>query len=260
MRNVSASLYETTPRAIVAIGNDYPSKLEFPEHEHHRAQLMYANTGAVTVNTRRGSWVVPPERAVWIPPRTQHSVRMSGAVQMRSLYITPKAALDGRLPESCCVIEVSSLLRSLLEVAIDLPLHYPAQGREARVMGLVLDEIRIMAVQPLNAPLPTHPELAATCTTLLRDPGKMTSIDDLAAELAMSRSTFTRRFRAETGTSFGKWLQHARFLHALRQIADGVPITQVALDAGYASPSAFSAAFRRVLGHPPSRYFRLGEP
>lgn len=61
-------------------------------------------------------------------------------------------------------------------------------------------------------------------------------------------------FREQTGMSFGVWRQQACLLAALTRLGRGEPVTQVALDLGYASPSAFTAAFRRVLGAPPSRY------
>ncbi|MBX3657497.1 MAG: helix-turn-helix transcriptional regulator [Ramlibacter sp.] len=255
MRNASASSLESTPRPVVAIGNEYGPDVVFAVHSHRRAQLMYASSGVITVNTASGSWVVPPERAVWVPPDTEHSVHMSGKVRMRSLYITAQAASAKGLPQACCVVEASPLLQALLEVAIDLPLHYAPLGRASRVMQLLLDEVNVMEVQPLNAPMPKDPELARICLALLQAPGPDASIDRLAAQLAMSRSSFTRHFRSETGMSFGRWLQQARFLHALRQIASGSQVTQAALDAGYSSASAFTAAFRQVLGHAPSRYF-----
>ena len=74
--------------------------------------------------------------------------------------------------------------------------------------------------------------------------------------LKMSRATFMRLFRRETKMSFGKWRQQARMLNALLLLAEGRSILDVALECGYESPSAFSAAFRRSLGQPPKSYFR----
>jgi AraC-like DNA-binding protein len=55
--------------------------------------------------------------------------------------------------------------------------------------------------------------------------------------------------------SFGGWKRQARLLFALKRLAHGDPVTAVALDAGYSSPSAFTYMFRRVLGSSPSVYF-----
>lgn len=255
MRNVSIDAIEDSRSPVIAIGNVYADRLETPEHAHTRAQLLYPARGVVTVNTRQGAWVVPPERAVWIPANTRHAARMSGQVSMCSVYIRPRTAATAGLPPTCCVVEVSPLLRALLETSIDLPLEYRRGSRENRIMDLILDEVRAMRVLPLNAPIPRCRVLAKVCTALLDEPESDASIDALAAKLAMSRSSFTRHFRTETGMSFGRWMQQARFLYALRRIGAGEPITRVALDCGYASPSAFTAAFRKVLGTSPSQYF-----
>ena len=255
MENVFVDSIDDDKRPVIATGNEYEARLEIPEHSHWREQLLYPSRGVVTVNTRHGSWVVPPERGIWIPANVVHSARMSGQVSMRSVYVHPRSARAARLPKSCCVVEVSPLLRALLEAAVDLPLGYKENGRESRIMALILDEIRATPVLPLSAPLPSNPALASLCRELLGKPETGVSIDQLAQGLGMSRSTFTRRFREETGLSFVKWRQQARFLEALRRIAAGDAITQVALDTGYASPSAFTSAFRQVLGRPPSRYF-----
>jgi AraC-like DNA-binding protein len=79
-------------------------------------------------------------------------------------------------------------------------------------------------------------------------------LDTAAAEAGMSRRTFTRLFRAQSGVSFGEWRQQVCLLAAIERLSMGQPVTHVALDLGYASPSAFAAAFRRVLGETPSQY------
>ncbi len=60
--------------------------------------------------------------------------------------------------------------------------------------------------------------------------------------------------------SFRAWRQQARFLQALVGLAEGRPVTTLALDLGYDSPSAFIAAFKRAFGVTPARYFRDGDP
>ena len=82
------------------------------------------------------------------------------------------------------------------------------------------------------------------------------TIDDWCLRLNMSRRSFTRAFRAETGLSFAQWRQRACLFAALPRLGDGEPVTSVALDLGYDSVAAFTTMFRRLLGEPPSRYFR----
>lgn len=257
MRNARADAFENTPRDVIATGNEYPSHYVLPAHSHRRGQLLYASTGVLTTITSEGSWVVPPRRALWIPPGVSHEVHMGGPVATRSVYVTPEAALGASLPERCQVIAVSPLLHELLMEAVDLPAEYDLDGRDGRVMALLLDEIRRMPVLPLSTPLPHEKRLAALCRELLDHPSQETKIDDMARRAGMSRRHFTRTFREETGMSFTAWRQQACLLAALTRLGNGEAITQVAMDLGYGNPSAFTAAFRRVLGVAPSRYLGM---
>lgn len=254
MRNARADAFENTPRDVIATGNDYPPHYVLPAHSHRRGQLLYASTGVLTTITSEGSWVVPPRRALWIPAGIAHEVHMGGPVATRSAYVTPEAALAAGLPTHCQVIAVSPLLHELLQEAVDLPAEYDLDGRDGRVMALLLEEIRRMPTLPLSAPLPREKRLANLCRELLDQPSQEVKIDDMARRAGMSRRHFTRTFRDETGMSFTAWRQQACLLAALTRLGNGEPITQVAVDLGYGSPSAFTAAFRRVLGAAPSRY------
>ncbi|NDW00208.1 helix-turn-helix transcriptional regulator [Salipiger sp. PrR002] len=255
MRQTAVESVTVGGAAVIATANEYPAHLEFPEHRHARAQLLYASRGVVTVNTPAGSWVMPPQRAVWLPPDTPHSARTNGRVSMRSIYIAPELAATLDHPGTCCVVEVSELLRALLRASADMPLTYPEHSRYGRIAQLMLDELNFNQITPLNAPLPQHPKLRAICADIMRRPGQRVSIDDVADRMGVSRSSLTRLFRTETGLSFGIWLQQARMLEALRNIADGQPLAHVALDCGFANQSAFTTCFRKILGMPPSQYF-----
>ena len=67
--------------------------------------------------------------------------------------------------------------------------------------------------------------------------------------------TLTRLFQRETGMSFVRWRQQLHIGLALQRLASGTSVTNVALDLGYESTSAFIAMFRRMLGTTPARYF-----
>jgi AraC-like DNA-binding protein len=252
MRNARVIHYEDTPRDVVITGNDYLPHQLLPRHAHKRGQLLYAVAGVVTVTTDEGSWVIPPRRALWIPAGIAHEVRMSGTVSTRSAYVRDEAA--GSLPRCCRVIGVSLLLHALLQEAVDLPAEYGLDGRDGRVMALLLDEIASMPALPLNTPLPRDPRLARLCRALLSAPAMDIDIDAMALKAGMSRRSFTRVFRQQTGMSFTAWRQQACLLTALVRLGNGDRITGVAMDLGYGSASAFSAAFRKVLGAAPSRY------
>jgi AraC-like DNA-binding protein len=90
---------------------------------------------------------------------------------------------------------------------------------------------------------------------LLADPSDPRGLEQFAAMAGASARTLARLFRRETGMSFGAWRQQARLIEALARLGAGEPVTNVALELGYESPSAFTAMFRRSLGVTPSRYF-----
>nr|WP_260400661.1 AraC family transcriptional regulator [Paraburkholderia bannensis] len=182
-------------------------------------------------------------------------MQMRGPVTMLNTYIRPQTARRMGLPEHCEVLGVSPLLRQLLEQAADLPARYRTEGREGHLMGLLLHEIAEMPALPLNAPLPGEPRLARTCGEFLKAPSLEIGIDDMAANAGMSRRTFTRQFRLQTGISYLEWRQQACLLAAVVRLGRGEPVTRVAMELGYSSPSAFSTAFEAVLGEAPSRYF-----
>ncbi|MBJ8552504.1 AraC family transcriptional regulator [Acinetobacter bereziniae] len=256
MRNIRVSDVEDTARIVMATGNDYPDGTILPCHSHKRGQCLYAITGVLTVNTDIGSWVVPPRRALWIPNGIQHEVHMRGITKTRSAYIVPEVAKKAGLLEYCAVINVSPLLHELLSAAIDIPVEYELDGRDDYLMQLMIKEIAIMPELPLNAPLPQEARLSALCLEILKAPSLDKDLDQIAKQVGMSRRHFTRIFRLQTGMSFSHWRQQACLLNALMRMELGQPITHVAMELGYSSSSAFTAAFKRSLGLAPSFYLQ----
>lgn len=158
------------------------------------------------------------------------------------------------MPSHCCVYGVSPLLRHLMDDAVDLPAMYDVDGRDGKLMALLIAEIAAMPRLSLHAPLPRDARLVEVCRAIFIAPSIATDLDDVAVAAGMSRRTFTRRFREETGVSFAEWRQQVCLLAAIARLSEGQSVTRVALDLGYGSPSAFTSAFRRVLGDVPSRY------
>ncbi len=244
---------EDLPRPIVTLANDYAHGHVIARHRHRRAQLVYASAGVLTVATAAGAWVVPPQRAVWVPALTEHRVRAQGRVSMRSLYIEPDAAPG--LPAECCVVTVPPLLRELILAAMEFPRLYALDGPEARVMAVILDQIRAARIAPLHLPMPADARLRSVTEALVAAPGDDRTLAAWAAHAGASGRTLARLFLRETGMTFRQWRRQARLLAALTRLATGEPVTTVALDLGYDSPSAFIAMFRKALGETPGRYF-----
>src|SRR5262252_7706618 len=92
-------------RPLEGLAAEYAPGAEIPLHQHPFAQLLFASSGVMTVTTEHGTWVVPPERAVWVPAREDHTIRMTGRVSMRTIYLAD--ALGSLAGGACCVVQVS---------------------------------------------------------------------------------------------------------------------------------------------------------
>jgi AraC-like DNA-binding protein len=127
-------------------------------------------------------------------------------------------------------------------------------------MRLLAAEIGRLAPCALDLPLPESPALTQLCERILADLSRRRPCCSDASDMGTSSRTLYRRFLRETGISFARWKQQARLLESIRRLAEGVPVTTVAVDLGYESPSAFSTMFRRSLGIPPRAFVRTAPP
>jgi AraC-like DNA-binding protein/mannose-6-phosphate isomerase-like protein (cupin superfamily) len=243
------------PRAIVAFARNRPGGLKVPPHTHPRAQLLYSARGTVTMFAEEGSWVAPPERAIWVPAGVRHSTRHSAGTELRSVFVRMDAVPG--LPTHCAVVQVSPLLRELLLAVMDLPTLYDEDGADGRLVRVLLDRIATLPDEPLHLPIPASRNLRAIAAELAERPG--VPLAKAAREAAMSPRSFARHFQAETGLSFGAWQRQARLLRALELLGAGLGVGDVAFTLGYESTSAFIAMFRRAFSTTPTRYFEASK-
>lgn len=246
---------ETEPltATVRAYARTYPKGFDVPLHRHAWGQLIYARAGVMTVTVaspaQPGSWVVPPQRALWVPAETDHRIRCGTTLAMRTLYVAPSIRA---LPHACCAVNVAPLLRALILASVEAP----GPARRRRLMtALILDEIRAATVAPLHLPEPADARLLRITDALKDRPGDARTLEAWAREAGASTRTLSRLFVAQTGMTFRQWQRQARLLAALVRLAEGAPVTSVAFELGYDSPSAFISAFRQALGKTPRRYF-----
>jgi AraC-like DNA-binding protein len=254
-REIHIDSVDDIPRPIIAISHDYPDGHLVKPHHHRRGQLISGASGVIVLSTTEGTWVMPPHRGMWIPPMTQHHVQMVGATSVQSLYIEP-GAIAG-LPGHCQVVEISPFTRGLITEALSLPLEYELEGREGALMQLIQYEMQRLPALSLSLRYPANGPLSALCRRFVQEPSIHATIDLWADALSMSRRSFTRLFRRETGMSFVAWRQQACLLCAMPRLAAGEAVTTIAIDLGYENPAAFTLMFRRAFGSPPLAYLGL---
>jgi transcriptional regulator GlxA family with amidase domain len=126
---------------------------------------------------------------------------------------------------------------------------------DAAVATLIVDEFRQSGAPPFELPQPTSPAMARAADLIAAGAAEALSTPALAGAVGVGVRTLERRFLAETGMSPGRWRRQSLLLGALEHLAGGAPTKKVAAAAGYATPSAFIAAFRALFGTTPARYF-----
>lgn len=215
-------------------------------------QLIYATRGVMTVYTDDGAWVVPPHRGVWIPAGFRYRVEMSGEVALRMLYVRAGRRRASRL---CSVVNVTPLLRELIVRTNLIGALDSGIPEQSRLIGVILDELKVLTSVPLQLPLPQDARAAKFAALAAAESGDKLPIAKVLRHVGVSRRTLERIFMAETSMSLGQWLRRQKLLHALRLLAAGEGVNTIALELGYNSASAFIAMFRRELGQTPTRYF-----
>jgi AraC-like DNA-binding protein len=246
--------YQLIERPVGGMARDLPDRFFIDYHEHRRGQLIYASAGSILVTADGGSWVVPPQRAVWVPPLVRHCMQAIGRIEMRTLYFDPQRA--PLAATACCVVSISPLLRELIACVVQMSVDYDEHGRDGLVVELLFQEIKPLQIEPLHLPMPSDPRIARICRWIIANPAEETSVASWSKIVGASERTIIRLFPDETGMTFTRWRQQARLLAAVEMLANGRPVTGIAAELGYDSPSAFSAMFRKALGSSPTEYFR----
>ncbi|HJV82179.1 helix-turn-helix transcriptional regulator [Noviherbaspirillum sp.] len=240
----------TPKRPVRLVARDLDASELLAAHSHAWGQVTYALDGVVRVTVGNSTWIVPPMRAIWIPPRSLHEVATLEKAKLRALYVHADASpFKG---EECEVLEVSSLLRELILAFAQV---HAGEEREALLSSLILDELARSRTQPIRVALPDDKRLKALCELLIADPASPHTLDELAAQVGASGRTLARLFERELGMSFSQWRQQVRLAHAAPLIARGLPLSHVAAELGYASQSAFSAMFKKTFGQSPTTFF-----
>ena len=101
------------------------------------------------------------------------------------------------------------------------------------------------------------PQMSEAIHSMHDDPAHPWTLRELADRVGMSRSGFALKFKETVGSSPIDYLTRWRMLLAGDRLTNsGDPISAIALSLGYESESAFSTAFKRVMGCTPRQYGR----
>lgn len=228
-------------------------------HAHEKHQILYALSGTLHLEVASGAWLLPPRRAAFLAAGTRHLVWAERPVELRTVYLAPHmlACLDW----DCRVFSVSPLAREMLLYAMRWPHESHPDDPLARPFFLALAalaaEWAVQDAYPFHLPAARSDELRRATEHALARLGDPLAIEDLARAAGVSTRTLARRFADEMQTSFRGWLHTARMLRAMDLLAaPEARVTEVALEVGFESLSAFSSSFSAFVGENPRDYRR----
>ncbi|WP_338763549.1 helix-turn-helix transcriptional regulator [Nocardia vulneris] len=238
------------PTAMVFGVGLLPAGFWFATHEHPQHQIAWAARGVIAVEVGDARWVLPPTRALWIPGGVRHRTGTADGAEMRGIYLEP-----GRCPVTFTTPTMLRVNRLLHELFDHLAAPGTAAAQRERAEAVVFDLLSPVDVVPITLQPPSDPRAKQVADALTRDPADDRTLAAFAAAVATSPRTLARLFVAETGITFGHWRTQVRLAASLPLLAAGLPIARIAGRVGYATPSAYVAAFRRAVGVSPGRYF-----
>lgn len=240
------------PRRIVAYAPNIKRGGGLPPHSHRRAQVLAVTSGSIAVTADGSTFVAPPERAIWVPADTVHETRHLASTRLHTFYVAPEAASD--LPARTTVVQVSPLMRELMNKIIQRPRLYDEAGADGRLISVLLDQLAASPALPLHLSMPKSQALLRIATGLLENPADTQPMDDLACSLGLSVRTLERRFKLESGLSLRSFRRQAKLLRALELLSSGMSVSAISDTLGFGEPSAFIAMFRSAFGVTPGRY------
>lgn len=206
-------------------------------------------------------------RTLTISPPRSRGVARTGEISMIGLALEPRQA-DGEVALN--LDHVTALAGSFQDdavlVSVLTSLHYEAKAHGAS--SAFFDQGRALILRrltELHGANPKSRKICPLCNTRFARvldyvEHRLTddlSVAEMAAVAGLDSSGFTRSLRARTGLPPYAWLTERRMERAKALLMGGIPVTQIAFMLGYTNPGKFSAAFRRVTGHPPSQWKRL---
>lgn len=224
-------------------------------HRHPHGEIYVVQAGHLVSASGDARWLIPAGQAYWLPPGTPHGGTLCGAYGIR-VYLAAEIALEF-CPASPTAFSATPLLEALMdrwssEAASGLP-DRPIDRHRVAVLS---EEIARSMTRPLILPMPSHAVMRTVVSDWATKCEERLSLDELADRCRMSRRTFTRQFRVETGLSPGAWMQSARILRGCDLMASGMAVTETAYMLGYESPSSFFNLCRKMTGLNPSELLR----
>jgi AraC-like DNA-binding protein/mannose-6-phosphate isomerase-like protein (cupin superfamily) len=244
--------FQDVPSHVSAMAKSYPVGVSQEKHSHKRAQLIFAVSGVMEIGAGGRHWLIPPHRALWVPPEVVHEARPARMpFELRTIYVRV-ADVSAPLPLIPTLVYVTPLLRELIVRAVDLPIEEGVSGAAVQIVELIFNELHFLPAGEFDMPRVSDPRLVRIEEQLRRAPGDARGVEEWAALANMSSRTLGRKLKTETGISFAAWRQQIRLTEAVARLVRGESITSIASSLGYENIGSFSRMFKQAMGASPS--------
>jgi AraC-like DNA-binding protein/quercetin dioxygenase-like cupin family protein len=223
-----------------------------PDHSHRHGHLIRPVTGSVRVNVASDVWLVTAGQALWLRPETPHAMDVLTASLIQFVYVN--LGHDEAQMPATGRIDVPSLLSGILD-ELCAPVHGEL-GPLDRLTSVMLDQVMHAHNQKWLTECPGDRRMAIIYQMLIRDPSNRRTLRQLAQEAGVSARTVGRLLRTHCNMSFREWRERIILGLALNRLKHGGRVTDVALDLGYTSASAFISAFKKLTDMTPKQWFQ----
>lgn len=221
-----------------------------------RHYLVYASRGALRLEFDGTTWSLPPARAALI--RAGEPIEVTIPQRVTTASVLFSVTFVASPPSSLAVIDMTPLARALVtECSRWRDEEAPLDDYALAMFRALAEATWALADHPSPARMPSgrtaevRRALAITAEQLADDP----RFDDIADEVGLAQRSLARRFDHELGMTWRAARRRLRVLRAIELLAGtDQPVTQIAMDVGYSSLSAFQSAFRDLTGQTPTDY------
>lgn len=224
----------------------------FGRHAHAEPQIVWARGGVVHVLLDDARVTLARHQAVWLPGGVAHDVVAASDAVLYCGYLAPRRCPEALIGRGATVVAATPLVRELLVLLDGTDLDDAAR---APAEALLLAVLRPLDQLPVSVPTLRDDRLARIGRALAADPSDGRSLEAWSRVAGAGTRTLARLFVRDTGMTFATWRTHLRVAAASALLADGLPVGVVAGRVGYASPSAFVAAFRTTTGRTPASLY-----
>ena len=218
--------------------------------------LLYAKVGTFHLELHDRQWLLPPQRAAWIPPNTPLRILADHPIESASILYSTDSGVEA--PSRCCVFSVSPLGREMIVYSTrwtedTLPHDARAEGFFRSVAEVFLE----LAATPdqLWLPLVQSTLLKRAMDHVLNHLGDPLTTDSVAQLVHCTTRTLSRKFINESEMTLGQFIQRARILRAMELLAQSdMTVLEIVYAVGLNSVGSFEVSFRKIVQESPLQY------